>query len=427
MDIASLMRQTIDEMRDIREHFEKAQNAEARKPLYDKFITCVETINKIYKGGEYSEAAKARIKEVLGKAVEEARVLKDALNNSPKASSVGGGSNPEKKADGEKEGFQNALSQAIVKEKPNVKWEDVAGLENAKRALQEAIILPAKFPDIFVGLRKPWKGILMYGPPGTGKTYLAKACATQANSTFFSVSSSDLISKYVGESEKLIKTLFAMAREQKPSIIFVDEIDSLVSARSDNEHEASRRVKTEFLVQMQGVSNSNDMGLLVLGATNLPWALDSAMRRRFEKRIYISLPEPHARLYLLKNAMKKEKHTMTEADFQDMANRTEHFSGSDLNQLIKNACYEPLRKFQVATHFRKTGTTPDGRTRYMACAPSEPGSVKLAKETLKGDEIEKNPICLDDFIMAMRNTKPTVGVGELAKYRQWTEEFGMDG
>lgn len=137
---------------------------------------------------------------------------------------------------------------AIVKEKPNVKWEDVAGLENAKRSLQEAIILPTKFPDIFVGLRQPWKGILLYGPPGTGKTFLAKACATQADSVFFSVSSSDLISKYVGESEKQIKQMFEAARSYKSAIIFIDEIDSLASARSENENDSSKRVKTEFMV-----------------------------------------------------------------------------------------------------------------------------------------------------------------------------------
>lgn len=138
----------------------------------------------------------------------------------------------------------------ILTEKPNVKWDDVAGLENAKNALHEAVIMPIRFPDFFTGARKPWKGILLYGPPGTGKTFLAKACATEVNSTFFSVSAADLVSKWVGESEKLIKTLFKMARDRKPAIIFIDEFDSMASARSDGENEASKRVKTEFLVQM---------------------------------------------------------------------------------------------------------------------------------------------------------------------------------
>merc|ERR1719489_644288 len=208
------------------------------------------------------------------------------------------------------------MEGAIVAEKPNIKWDDVAGLEGAKDALKGAVIMPIKFPHLFTGNRTAWRGILLYGPPGTGKTYLAKAVATEANnSTFFSVSSSDLVSKWLGESEKLVKNLFEMAREQKPSIIFIDEIDSLTSSRSDNESESARRIKTEFLVQMQGVGNDND-GILVLGATNIPWVLDSAIRRRFEKRIYIPLPEAHARADLFKLNLGNTPHMLTEEDIR---------------------------------------------------------------------------------------------------------------
>ena len=208
-------------------------------------------------------------------------------------------------------------------EKPNVKWDDVAGLENAKESLKEAVILPIKFPHLFTGKRKPWKGILLYGPPGTGKSFLAKAVATEANnSTFFSISSSDLLSKWLGESEKLVKNLFELARAHKPSIIFIDEVDSLCSARSDNESESARRVKTEFLVQMQGVGNDNDQ-ILVLGATNIPWCLDAAIRRRFEKRIYISLPDAPARQRMFKLHLGNTPHNLKEEDFNELAAKSE--------------------------------------------------------------------------------------------------------
>jgi vacuolar protein-sorting-associated protein 4 len=137
------------------------------------------------------------------------------------------------------------LADTIVAEKPNVKWSDVSGLDTAKELLQEAVILPIKFPNFFNGIRKPWKGILLYGPPGTGKTLLAKACATECEATFFSISAADLTSKWVGESEKLIKALFLIARATKPSIIFIDEVDSLVGNReSMNSSESSGRMKT---------------------------------------------------------------------------------------------------------------------------------------------------------------------------------------
>ena len=133
--------------------------------------------------------------------------------------------------------MMNNLEGVVVREKPNVTWDDVAGLQKAKEALKEAVIMPLRFPEIFKGNRKPWKGILLYGPPGTGKTFIAKACASEmSESTFFSVSSSDIMSKFVGESEKIVKSLFEMARKEISSIIFIDEVDSMTGNRGEGDN-----------------------------------------------------------------------------------------------------------------------------------------------------------------------------------------------
>ena len=244
-------------------------------------------------------------KSVMDKPVENAGGGGGSAAAQSKKSDADGGKDEEDKK------LQDALSGAIVTETPNVHWEDVSGLENAKEGLKEAVVLPIRFPQLFDDVRKPWRGILLYGPPGTGKSFLAKACATECEGTFFSISSSDLVSKWMGESEKLIKQLFNMAREKKPAIIFIDEVDSLCGSRSEGENDSSRRIKTEFLVQMQGVGQNND-GVLVLGATNVPWELDNAIRRRFQKRIYIPLPEAEARAHMLKNKGSKTKNSLTD-------------------------------------------------------------------------------------------------------------------
>ena len=177
---------------------------------------------------------------------------------------------------------------------------------------------------------------------------------------------------------------------------------------------------------MQGVGNSNESKLLVLGATNLPWGLDSAMRRRFEKRIYIPLPDEVARLHMLKNRMKGEDTTLTESDYVKIAQKCDYFSGSDMSSLIKNACYEPLRRFQNAEYFKRA-RKDDGKEGWMPCDANEPGAQKMSRDSVRPDEIVKNKIDIVAFNKAVFNTKPTVGAEDLEKYSEWTREFGMEG
>lgn len=272
-----------------------------------------------------------------------------AVNGSGKADEK----DTEEDADSKK--LRGALQGAILTDKPNVKWEDVAGLEGAKEALKEAVILPIKFPHLFQGKRQPWKGILLYGPPGTGKSYLAKAVATEANSTFFSVSSSDLVSKWMGESERLVKQLFNMARENKPAIIFIDEVDALCGPRGEGESEASRRIKTELLVQMDGVGKDSK-GVLILGATNIPWQLDAAIRRRFQRRVHISLPDTPARMRMFELAVGDTKCELSQQDYKTLGAMSEGYSGSDISIAVQDALMQPVRKIQTATHYKKAST-----------------------------------------------------------------------
>lgn len=335
--------------------------------------------------------------------------------------------------DPDKKKFQAQLQEGIVMESPNVKWDDVAGLDKAKESLKEAVILPVKFPHLFTGNRKPWKGILLFGPPGTGKSFLAKAVATEANnSTFFTVTSSNLVSKWLGESEKLVKNLFQMAREHKPSIIFIDEVDALCSTRKENESESARRIKTEFLVQMQGVGNDND-GVLVLAATNIPWSLDSAIKRRFEKRIYIPLPEAPARMNLFRLQLGSIPHSLTEQDIKELGQRTEGYSGADINIVVKDAIMQPVRKVQTATHFRKvrgpSRDNPDVMEDDLLtpCSPGAPGAIEMSWMDVPGNKLLEPIVSMSDLLMALANTKPSVNEADLKKLEKFTEDFGIEG
>ncbi|KAI9691327.1 MAG: Vacuolar protein sorting-associated protein 4 [Bogoriella megaspora] len=334
------------------------------------------------------------------------------------------GDDDEDEQDPESKKLRGALAGAILQDKPNVKWEDVAGLDLAKEALKEAVILPIKFPHLFTGKRQPWKGILLYGPPGTGKSYLAKAVATEANSTFFSVSSSDLVSKWMGESERLVKQLFAMARENKPSIIFIDEIDALCGPRGEGESEASRRIKTELLVQMDGVGKDSK-GVLILGATNIPWQLDAAIRRRFQRRVHISLPDTPARVKMFELAVGNTPCDLKTADFKALAQLSEGYSGSDISIAVQDALMQPVRKIQTATHYKKVMV--DGVEKLTPCSPGDKGATEMTWMDVETEKLLEPPLTLKDFQKAVKGSRPTVSGDDLARNSEWTKEFGSDG
>ncbi|CCF56341.1 hypothetical protein KAFR_0B00410 [Kazachstania africana CBS 2517] len=379
---------------------------------------------KYEKNPKSKELIRAKFTEYLNRAEQLKKHLDEETKQEEKPKKISNDDNNTNN-DSDNKKLRGALSGAILSEKPNVKWEDVAGLEGAKEALKEAVILPVKFPHLFRGNRKPTNGILLYGPPGTGKSYLAKAVATEANSTFFSVSSSDLVSKWMGESEKLVKNLFEMARENKPSIIFIDEVDALTGQRGEGESEASRRIKTELLVQMNGVGNESQ-GVLVLGATNIPWQLDSAIRRRFEKRIYIPLPDLAARTRMFEINIGDTPCNLAKEDYRSLAQLTDGYSGSDIAVAVKDALMEPIRKIQGATHFKDVSEDPDQK-KLTPCSPGDDGAIEMSWVDIEADELKEPDLTIKDFLKAIKITRPTVNEEDLHKQEEFTRDFGQEG
>ena len=400
---------------------EKAVNADKCEDYdnaFSYYSKAAEKLNYIRKYDENQYNKEVYTKKAI-EYINRAKEIKAAIEKKKVASEKGGDEDEETKK------LEEQLSGCLVSEKPNVKWSDVAGLDKAKEALKEAVVLPIKFPQLFQGKRQPWKGILLYGPPGTGKSFLAKAAATETGGKFFSVSAANIVSKWMGESEKLIKGLFDLARKNKPAVIFLDEIDSVLSARSDNENDATRRLKTEFLIQMQGVGN-DDKGILVLGATNIPWNLDPAVRRRFQKKIYISLPDAEARKVMFQLNLGKTANQLTDEQFDDLAERTEGYSGSDIATLTQDAIYEPIRKCESATHFMRVNK--DGKEYYVPCSPSSPGAIQMKMHDMANPEMLLPPdVCYEDYILALKKIKATVNEKDLEKQEEFTREFGQEG
>lgn len=291
-----------------------------------------------------------------------------------------------------------SLTRDIIRGNPDVKWETIKGLENAKRLLKEAVVMPIKYPKYFTGLLSPWKGILLFGPPGTGKTMLAKAVATECNTTFFNISASSIVSKWRGDSEKLVKVLFELARHHAPSTIFLDEIDAIITQRGEgrSEHEASRRLKTELLIQMDGLTRTDDL-VFVLAATNLPWELDAAMLRRLEKRILVPLPEPEARRAMFEELLPSPSDE-AKLPYDLLVERTEGYSGSDIRLVCKETAMQPLRRLMTV--------------------------LEESQEVVPDDDLPKvGPIKPEDIGVALKNTRPSAHL-HAHRYDKFNTDYG---
>ncbi len=289
------------------------------------------------------------------------------------------------------DGDDDEVPEFVLREKPSVTFDDIAGLEQAKQAIKEAIVYPVRRPDLFP-LGWP-RGILLYGPPGTGKTMLASAVANEVEGEFLYVDAASIMSKWLGEGEKNVKKLFAYARRKAqdgtPVIIFIDEIDALLGVHN-NEVGGEVRVRNQFLKEMDGIQDKGSkLHVYVIGATNKPWKLDEPFIRRFQKRIYVPLPDKATRKRMLELYTRKIK-LAPDVDLDRLADMLEGYTGSDISDIVREA--------------------------YM----------KTVRELFARGELDKEPrpVSMKDFMEVLERRKPSVDHSMLRLYEEWTKRFG---
>jgi len=298
----------------------------------------------------------------------------------------------------EEDQFRQYVKGLIAKS--NVTWRDIGGLNGVKVLLMETVVISAlQRPESI----QPWKGILLFGPPGTGKTLLASAAAGSLNATFFNVKASNVLSKYFGESSKIITALYDVARESAPSIVFIDEIDALTTKRSNDASEASRRMLSTLLTELDGFQDKkSDLLVLTLAATNTPWDLDEAVLSRFPRRIYVPLPDKKATKEIIK--INTRGLDISKLDLDAIAEESVrgYYSGRDIKNLCQEAIWNMIREENKDLH-------------KLAELPFE----ELRKRSLK-----TRPLEMRDFEEAFKKIKSPLTKKDIERYEKWAEEFG---
>ncbi|MFB3888543.1 MAG: AAA family ATPase [Candidatus Bathyarchaeia archaeon] len=338
-------------------------------------------LNKVYV--QRAIAYQERIKALQGSvSVADVRMEleRDAETNGSGAEKA----TPEGKGNGE---------ELVVTEKPEVNWDEVVGLDTAKKAVKEAIVYPVQRPDLFP-LGWP-RGILLFGPPGCGKTLLAAAVATEIDANFYSIDAASIMSKWLGEAEQNVAKLFVSARKSsndgKPAIVFVDELDSLMGQHS-NEVGGEIRVRNQFLKEMDGIMDKGrNLHVYVIGATNKPWDLDWAFIRRFQKRVLVPLPDHHTRLMMLK-LYTSNLQVDRDVDLHELARLSEGFSGSDIRDVCQSA------QLSLIGEFFESGKALDRQAKPRA-------------------------LTMSDFRQIFEERKPSVSLDMLSHYNRWFEAF----
>jgi vacuolar protein-sorting-associated protein 4 len=352
-----------------------------RKHYFDRAQECVDRVRFL-----------TGIKKKTAGPVDGLREPPKADIGTPEPESIKQTSKAEQELDEDAKKLREMISDTIITERPNIKLSEVAGLDAAKQAINDAIVTPMKHPELFKGrARQPWRGILFYGPAGCGKTLVAKAVASEVNATFFNVSAANIVSKWLGESERLVLTLFELARKNQPAIIFIDELDSIGVSRSGDDVGGERRLKTQLLTELQGLGSNPEDRITLIGATNLPWELDFALRSRFEKKIHVPLPGRDARKAIFEIHM-EDIEVSPAVDYEEMADLTEGYSGRDISIVCREAAMEPIRELQ------RTGRMDDER-----------------------EILDIRPVSRDDFLSAIENIRPATPPEDVRRYIDWAE------